>query len=641
MYVVRRSKNNPLLSPRTDQPWEAHGTFNGCPVKKGGSTYMLYRALGRPDALMTPSGISTIGRAASLDGEKFQTRTQFIIPEESWEQYGCEDPRVTFFEGKYVIFYTALGGIPFTAENIKVGVALSRDLEHIDEKHLVTPFNAKAMTLFPERINGKVTALLTVHTDRPPAKIAVVQCDELEDLWNPAFWRRWYKDWEKHVIDPRRSENDHVEVGSQPVKTKDGWLVFYSYIQDYFSGMERRVCGIEALLLDLNNPQNVVGKTHGPLLIPEESYEKFGMVPNIVFPSGVLVEKNRVDLYYNGADTVCAKASMHLPDLLAAMKPETRGDFAVRAKENPILQPVPEHPWENKSVCNAGAVDIDGVAHILYRASGDDNVSKFGYASSNNGVKISQRDTEPAYVPRAEFEARRGPDNIGSGCEDPRLSRIGDIIYLTYTAFSGIPPWRGALSSISVKDFVAKRWNKWAAPMLVTPDAVPDKDVCIFPEKFNEGYLVLHRIDPILCADYVQTLDFKKSRMSRCIEIMAPRPGFWDSVKIGSAGPPIKTDKGWLLIYHGVSKTMTYRLGAILLDLTDPTRVLARTIDPIFEPKEAYEKEGNVPNVVFSCGAVVRNDTLFVYYGGADKVLGVAKLSMKKLLKILLPDSLS
>ncbi|TSC69094.1 MAG: putative glycosidase ph1107 protein, partial [Parcubacteria group bacterium Gr01-1014_56] len=119
MYVIKRSGHNPLISPIADKHWEARGTFNPSPVKKGNITHVLYRALGRPDALMTPAGISTIGKALSLDGQRFQNRTQFIIPTEPWEKYGCEDPRATFFEGKYYIFYTALGGQPFNAGNIK------------------------------------------------------------------------------------------------------------------------------------------------------------------------------------------------------------------------------------------------------------------------------------------------------------------------------------------------------------------------------------------------------------------------------------------------------------------------------------------------------------------------------------------
>src|SRR3989344_5482725 len=121
---------------------------------------------------------------------------------------------------------------------------------------------------------------------------------------------------------------------------------------------------------------------------------------------------------------------------------------------------------------------------------------------------------------------------------------------------------------------------------------------------------------------------------------MGLRPGLRDSTKIGIAGPPVKTKKGWLLIYHGVSKTGTYRLGAVLLDLKNPSAVISRSGDTIFEPLEEYERVGMVRNAVFSCGAVLRADTLYLYYGAADTVTGVAKVSLKKLLNILLPKNL-
>ena len=639
MYVIRRSKHNPLIAPLNDKHWEARGTFNPSPIVKGNITHLLYRAQGRPDALMTPAGISTIGKALSLDGEHYQNRRQFIIPTEPWDKYGCEDPRATFFEGKYYIFYTALGGIPFGPGNIKVAVALSYDLETIEEKHLVTPFNAKAMTLFPERINGKITVILTAHTDEPPARIAIAQCDNIEELWDLSFWEKWKAEMGEYVINPLRFDQDHIEVGSAPIKTKDGWLLFYSYIHNYFGGGER-VFGIEAMLLDLKDPRAIIGRTKGPIMVPEEIYERYGAVPNIVFPSGAVLNKNgRIDLYYGGADTVCAKASLNLPDLLSAMIPERRVDLVERAKENPILKPIPSHPWESTAVFNPAAIDIGGTVHILYRAMGADNTSVIGHAQSKNGVKITSRDAEPAYVPREPFEKRQ-QDGAGSGCEDPRVTRIGNTLYMAYTAFDGKNPWRAALTSISIKDFLAKKWDKWEKPQLVTPDPVQDKDTALLPEKIGGQYMILHRIDPLLCADFLDTLDFKKSRLTRCIEIMGPRPGMWDSKKIGIAGPPVKTKKGWLLIYHGVSKTGTYRLGAVLLDLKNPSVVISRSVDTIFEPLEEYERVGVVRNAVFSCGQVARADTLYLYYGGADTVTGVAKVSLKKLLNILLPKNL-
>ena len=152
--------------------------------------------------------------------------------------------------------------------------------------------------------------------------------------------------------------------------------------------------------------------------------------------------------------------------------------------------------------------------------------------------------------------------------------------------------------------------------------------------------MLMHRIGNQICADFLANLDFSTERINRCIEIMGPRAGMWDSEKIGITGPPIETPYGWLLIYHGVSRTKTYRLGAVLLDKNNPTIVLSRTVHPIFEPVETYEKVGQVPNVVFSCGVMLRKDTLFIYYGGADSVLAVATLSLKSLLAILQPKNL-
>jgi predicted GH43/DUF377 family glycosyl hydrolase len=291
-------------------------------------------------------------------------------------------------------------------------------------------------------------------------------------------------------------------------------------------------------------------------------------------------------------------------------------------------------------VFNAAAIDLGGRVHLLYRAMGEDNTSTIGYAATKDGVKILERAEEPVYVPREEFEKKHGSGRGNSGCEDPRITKIDNTLYMTYTAYDGVHSTRVALSTISEKDFLARRWNKWSKPVLTTPEHVNDKDTCIVPEKIGGQYMLMHRIDPMICADFLDILDFKKNKLTRCIEMMGPRPGMWDSEKIGIAGPPIKTEKGWLLIYHGVSKTSTYRLGAVLLDLQNPSIVLSRSVDTIFEPIEEYERVGVVGKVVFSCGIVKRGDTLLIYYGAADTVLGVAKLSLKKLLTILLPDNL-
>jgi predicted GH43/DUF377 family glycosyl hydrolase len=220
-----------------------------------------------------------------------------------------------------------------------------------------------------------------------------------------------------------------------------------------------------------------------------------------------------------------------------------------------------------------------------------------------------------------------------SGCEDPRIVRIGDMLHMTYTAYDGVHSPAGAVSSISVDDFLARRFDKWSMPFILTPANYDDKDLALAPEKIDGNYLLYHRINSQICADLLPDLTNGK-RVSRCIEIMGPRPGMWDGAKVGGAAPTIKVGDNWLMIYHGVSRHSNYRLGAALLDPLGTT-VLARTADPIFEPLEPYEKAGEIANVVFSCGMVVRGDTIFLYYGAADRVIGVATGSLSHIVDAL------
>ncbi|MFI5206294.1 MAG: hypothetical protein ACHQVK_05130, partial [Candidatus Paceibacterales bacterium] len=181
--LVKRSEKNPILTAKKFHAWEATAVFNGCPVREGKNIHLLFRALSLShyhSAAKMELAISNIGIAKSHDGIDFHDRTCLIAPEESWERFGCEDPRVTKLNNKYYIFYTALSTYPFRPEGIKVGVAITRDLKTIDQKHLVTPFNAKGMALFPEKIKGKMWAVLTVNTDKPPAKICLASFNKEE-----------------------------------------------------------------------------------------------------------------------------------------------------------------------------------------------------------------------------------------------------------------------------------------------------------------------------------------------------------------------------------------------------------------------------------------------------------------------------
>ena len=629
MFVVKRSQDNPILVPTRDHHWEASATFNMSPVKHGRHIHGLYRAISGNDPLRTPGQISTIGIAKSKDGQHFEDRHRFIEPVEEWEKFGCEDPRVTFFEGRYYIFYTALSTYPFSAEGIKVAVAISDDLKKIEERHPVTPFNAKAMTLFPERINGKVTVLFSAHTDGSPAKMAMAQVDNVSELWAPAFWDKWHQNIDDHKLNLRRDDYDHVEVGAVPIKTKYGWLLIYSHIQNFFpGGSSEPLFGIEALLLDLEDPRKVIGRTKGPMISPEEPYELSGHVSNIVFPSGALVEGDVLNIYYGGADTTVCLARVNFEDLISSLydKTESRWHFK-RLENNPIIVPNPAHSWESKATFNPAAIELGGKIHLLYRALSLDNTSTIGYASSTDGASIVERLADPIYVPREDFENKK-VEGGNSGCEDPRLTKIGKNIYMCYTAFDGVGPPRVAVSWIKEKDFLAKHWN-WSKPELITPRGVDDKDTCIFPEKIGGKYLILHRIGTDICADYLKSLDFKLETVNKCIRIFGPRSGMWDSIKVGITAPPVKTKYGWVLLYHAVSAHHhSYRVGAALLDLKDPTIVLSRSADPIFSPEERFEKEGIVSNVVFPCGMIERDKLLYIYYGAADRVVGVATMEL-------------
>lgn len=638
MPFFKRSFENPILVPESDLPWEMEGAFNGSAIREKGKTRMFYRAQSLP--LLHDDGpwlsISSIGQTESIDGIHFGRHRPFIVPEYSWERFGCEDPRITKCDGKYYLFYTALSEFPFRAEGISVALAITKNFKQI-EKHHITPFNAKAMTLFPERIKGKLWAILSVNTDQPPSSIALASFDEEPDLWDVERWQKWYTRLDEHGLKLLRSNEDHVEIGAPPIKTEAGWLLLYSYIQKYYSS--EPIFTVEAVLLDLENPKKIIARTDAPLLVPEEEYEHYGKVKDIIFPSGAVVRGDKVYLYYGAADTTTCVAVGSIKAILKELEgTKEKRPTLTRYSRNPVLEPVSTHAWESKAVFNPAAIEIDGIVRIVYRASSNDDTSVFGYAESRNGFKITKRLPEPIYVPRAPFEQKQSTGN--SGCEDPRLTRMGDTYYMFYTAVDAVTPPRVALSTISVEDFSAHRFDRFSEPILLSPPNIDDKDACLFPEKIGGKYVILHRIQPAIDINFLDSLDFDgETTFLTHRPFIFPRRGMWDSRKIGINTVPLRTKKGWLVLYHGVSEyDGHYRVGALLLDLEHPEKVIGRSRAPIFSPEKGYEQFGIVPNVVFPCGLIVRGNTLVTYYGGADRVIGVASLHLPKLLKSLLSD---
>ncbi|MBN1897436.1 MAG: glycosidase, partial [Spirochaetes bacterium] len=257
-----------------------------------------------------------------------------------------------------------------------------------------------------------------------------------------------------------------------------------------------------------------------------------------------------------------------------------------RISDKPILEPIPEHNWESKAVFNCG-VYYDGTkVHMLYRASDSWDktkmVSSLGYAESIDGINFKRKDT-PVYQGQGKQEAR--------GCEDPRITKIDNVFYILYTAYSGRET---KIAYATTKDFI----NFERKGILL--DDVDNKDAALFPEKIKGKYMLLHRRMPYIWVGQSHDL----AEWTDHNIIMETRSEGWEDFKIGIAGPPIKTGSGWLLFYHAADHNKVYRLGVALLDPEDPSRLIKRQIQPILEPELEWEKKGWIPDVVFSCGAV-------------------------------------
>jgi predicted GH43/DUF377 family glycosyl hydrolase len=294
-----------------------------------------------------------------------------------------------------------------------------------------------------------------------------------------------------------------------------------------------------------------------------------------------------------------------------------------KSERNPIVAPRPSYDWEVNGTFNPGAIADGGAIHLLYRAVDVNGISRFGYARTVNGTEITFRGSSPVLEPSADWEE--------FGCEDPRITTLDESFYITYTAYS----WRGPrIALASTEDFV--HFRKYG---IVGPE-YDDKDGVIFPERIDGKIALLHRLESKVQIAYFESLhslsrsqEFWKNYMRYFNEYEVVRSRFpWEERKVGIGPPPIKTERGWLVIYHGVSIEHIYRAGAILLDLDKPTKIVARTSEPILEPEADFEKHGVVPNVVFPDGAVIRDRELLVYYGGADQVCCVASAPLDEFL---------
>ncbi|TSC64524.1 MAG: glycosidase-like protein [Parcubacteria group bacterium Gr01-1014_106] len=320
----------------------------------------------------------------------------------------------------------------------------------------------------------------------------------------------------------------------------------------------------------------------------------------------------------------------HPQQATRSRRAHTRAALLQRVGKGPLLAPT-NRWWEDLAVYNPAAVEgADGVVHILYRAQGKDRVSRLGYATSRDGVTIDHRSPDPVFEPELNGTSEQ------LGTEDPRLIRMGDTYYMTYTAVSfyrtadphaewipsAPPSWRVRIALASTKDF-----HTFTRRGVLLPH-MDNKDAVLFPEKIRGQYVLLHRLPPDM---WIATSNDLASWQDHRV-VLRTRPALWDEHKLGAGPPPVRTPEGWLVCYHGVDHHTVYRAGFALLDLEDPSRILGRSSEPALEPQESWEMVGQTPRVVFPSGMVLRGDEVYVYYGGADSVVGVARGSLHAIL---------
>jgi len=322
-------------------------------------------------------------------------------------------------------------------------------------------------------------------------------------------------------------------------------------------------------------------------------------------------------------------------------------------KGNPVLSPNPDNDWESLVVCNPGVWYEEGVFYMLYRAAGHDaeHFIHIGLAVSDNGTDFRRVSGRPVLSPDIHsFD--------GGACEDPRIVKMGDEYYVTY-AFRPYPPgqyWKYDYDGVRGHDHgphapsclrnnigntalaVSRDLHTFKKVGRLTRPGVDDRDVILFPEKINGHYYMLHRPKDYVGASYgtdhpsiwIQQSDDLMD-WNHETRLLLKGEQWWEK-KVGGNTPPIRTDEGWLMLYHGVDDQFVYRVGACLLDLEDPSRILYRAKDHIMEPETEIEKNGLYRwGVVFPTGNVLVGDTLYVYYGASDQWVCLATCNIHEL----------
>jgi len=320
--------------------------------------------------------------------------------------------------------------------------------------------------------------------------------------------------------------------------------------------------------------------------------------------------------------------------------------------------------FENEGVLNPATIREGNTIHLFYRAVATGNHSSIGYCQLESPLVVGQRSGVPLLVPEFDYECK--------GVEDPRIVKIDDLFYLTYTAYDGINALGALATSKDLRHFEKQgiivpqvtydefmhlaeskepinvkylRYNehervhqKEGKEVLIW-----DKNVMFFPRRINGKLCFLHRIKPDIqimvpitdLAELTPAFWYDYLRHFEDSIVLAPKYEHEVSY-VGGGCPPVETENGWLIIYHGVQDSLkgyVYSACAALLDLQNPQKEIARLPYPLFKPERSWEIEGEVNNVCFPTGTILVDDTLYIYYGAADEQIACASVSLSALLQ--------
>lgn len=322
--------------------------------------------------------------------------------------------------------------------------------------------------------------------------------------------------------------------------------------------------------------------------------------------------------------------------------------------DQPILEPVRDSWWESRAVFNPGVIYRDGLFHMLYRAISSDDVppeyiSRLGYATSSDGINFVRQSDDPVFQPEPAY-----PYDL-HGIEDPRITVLEGRIYLTYVSIHVPALTRSKCSRTALATTTDFRHFERLGVLTPLPD-IDDRDWALFPRRFGGRFVMLTRPQSINeHLDYVKwmtadepadiwlatspsltqwEMDLAKGNPVEHKGLAPQQP--WEGRKTGIGPPPIETDAGWLVVYHGKSPSDAYYGGLALLEKDDPRTLKARLPYPFLVPEKPWERTGDLRDCVYPSGAAVKDGTLFVYYGAADDKCGVVTARLDEVLAELL-----